>query len=202
MAFPTASYFNTTYFSVTDTNLLNIFVSAIQEYLETVGLSFSYSTQTKNISSDLAQSAWIIPYCQSITSIKIKSYATAGYSQTLVENDDYMVFRHVKSPNPIYRVEMNSYRYYNYRIARPYYLEIVGSFGFSTSLPATLEFAIANVGKRFFSLATGGYQSISQSKVGDTSVTIDSQPSEQAIIDMDFANIPSLQKALEPYILW
>lgn len=205
MAFPTASELNAKYFGLTaNLDLLNIWVSAMQEYLEGVGLSFTYTTETKKISSDLPQSAWIIPYCHVINSVTIKSFADVTYARILNEDEDYLVSKHAIHPHSTYKIELNPYNYnlYNYRIARPYYISIAGRFGFSDTLPAILELAIANIGQRYLSLASAGYQSINKSEIGDSKITLGEQPSDQAIIDMDFANIPTLQEALKNYILW
>jgi hypothetical protein len=150
-----------------DTELVVDLLAQIQSELANLGFTFTgFTTATRQIHCDIyGQSIWdLLPFA-SLSSVKIKQFNSSSET-VLVANEDYRIVEHSYVDGIYTRLELISR--YRRDLKDPQYLELIGSWGFMSSVPADLKGAIVRYIQSQLSYQKQGYRTIIEAKTGDS----------------------------------
>lgn len=152
-----------------DTALVDDLLLQIESELANLGLTFTeFVTETRKIIPDCyGQSIFdLLPFA-SLSSVKIKAYHSTSET-VLVLDEDYRLIKHDYVDTVYTRLELIRQGRYNYEIKDPEYLELIGSWGFMSTVPPDLEGVIVRYIQSQLNYQTQGYRTIIESKTGDS----------------------------------
>lgn len=149
--------------------LVDDLLAQIESELSSLGLTFTgFTTATRKILADqYGQSIFDVLPFQSLSSVKIKQFNSSSET-VLVANEDYRIVEADNVDGIYTRIELIRQRCYKYEIADPQYLEVTGSWGFMSSVPADLKAAITRYIISQCDYQSMGYRVITESKTGDS----------------------------------
>lgn len=132
---------------------LNRVLGYVEGVLESKGIIFHESGATASTFTRRGTLSgaceFFTPYFQVLgATFTLKKYSDNTYSESLIQDTDYLLSRHKSTPNPAYRVEL-----IRHDLGPDDYLEVSAVQGFSDSVPGDLDFEIFN----FAQLAVSDY---------------------------------------------
>jgi hypothetical protein len=153
-------------------------LAQIEAELLSLGLSFTgFVTETRKIYADKhGQAIFDIQPFQSLSSLKIKQY-NSNSETVLTENQDYTLVEHTFVTGLYNRVELVPYSRCH-SVKHPQYLEMIGSWGFMSTVPADLKGVIVRYINSQLAYASNGYSTVTRAKTGDSDVTFSNTDQE------------------------
>lgn len=134
-------------------------------------------------------------YIKTVTSVTIKSHDSDSYSETLTINEDYKLIEIPSLAGVYYAIELVGS--YKQGLAHPYYLNVVGTKGFSEDVPTRLENAIIDYMYKQLSLfdldTTRTNRVITGAKTGESDIRYSNDGTnnviDSAIEDTEFVRV-------------
>ena len=169
MPFLTQSEISTRLPSTRDNALVDDLLAQIESELASLGLTFTgFATDTRQIQPEYhGQSMFdLLPFA-SLSSVKIKRYNSTSET-VLILDQDYRLFKHDYVDTVYTRIELIRQGRYGYEIKDPEYLELIGLWGFMTTVPPDLKGAIVRYIQSQLSYQGQGYRTIIEAKTGDS----------------------------------
>lgn len=160
-----------------DTALVDDLLAQIESELISLGLKFTgFTTETRQIHADsYGQSIWdLLPFA-SLSSVKIKQFNSTSET-VLTANEDYRIIEHSYVNSLYTRLELIPRQRRD--LKDPQYLELIGSWGFMSTVPADLKGVIARYINSQLTYQASGYQTITKAKTGDSDITFSDNSQE------------------------
>ncbi len=198
MAFLTRSDISSRLPSGFDTALVDDLLAQIESELINLGFTFTgFTTATRQIQCDIyGQSIWdLLPFA-SLSSVKIKQFNSTSET-VLVANEDYRIIEHSHVDGIYTRLELVPRQRRD--LKDPQYLELIGSWGFMSTVPADLKGAIVRYINSQLTYQSLGYQTVLRSKTGESDISFSDNSNEFVNSITEYTPFISV---LSKYRLW